>query len=823
MISPPSPGFQSSISDPQGGKTKAFISISDTVPVSIKFRQIVLRQDLNCRNDDTIQVKVFPIPKSRVLPSVSVCPLQIVPIGGPSGSGFQFEWMHTIGILNPQNALTQLTGQQVSSSFDTTYFRKRFWTDLPGCFSFDSAAIRFKRNPDIFKTADKSICPNDSVVLGFGEPQVGYSYNWDPAVFLDTTTKPVARFFAGTSENDTIQYVLTNTLESCEIKDTVLVKIFSKPIFPALATFPVCSGIPKIFGPDSTSGYLYTWLNTMGLSSPLVTRPFLTLTYNLAQSGSERIYPIRSVDQSTFCFRTDTIRILLQPFPEVFAGNDRILCSGDTILLGNPSAPGSDIYSWFGNGDFSDPDKAVTRFIRQGNQPEIIKISLIQTNAFGCPAYDTVNIQFRPIPAPTIGQEGKTFVCLSDSAFFYTHGVTQGSVYSWDIFGGDTIGAQTGVLMAQWFNNPAGLQLKEKDGFGCIGYSDTLSITVSPKPVGILSGPDFVCPWSFQKTYSLSGTAFIASAFADGNLVNHSSTDRSINVAFDSTGTIHRLIIIPKTETGCLGDTLFKTVNLDVVIPELLSASVVESGSVQLKMKPFPSQYSSSVDISEGGPSLINQDVTGKATFIVSPLPTQKPLFVRQTVIDQCGISRSSSVHQTIAGSASADIRFNELHVDCKWSEYLGGIFPVNYELFRWNSMDNEFQTVAKGPFLNSAIHSFPINEKPVFKVLATWTRNMESLESWSDKFELNVQRPPLEIPNLITPNGDDKNEVLEISYLYWYANPALRIYNRWGAQVYFSSNYQNDWKPDNSTEGLYFYELSSSGNNWKGWISVVK
>lgn len=64
-------------------------------------------------------------------------------------------------------------------------------------------------------------------------------------------------------------------------------------------------------------------------------------------------------------------------------------------------------------------------------------------------------------------------------------------------------------------------------------------------------------------------------------------------------------------------------------------------------------------------------------------------------------------------------------------------------------------------------------------------------------------------IPNVITPNGDfkneffivDKNESDEVSLL---------IVNRWGKQVYQSNNdNKNNWNGDELATGIYFYTIS--------------
>jgi hypothetical protein len=77
-------------------------------------------------------------------------------------------------------------------------------------------------------------------------------------------------------------------------------------------------------------------------------------------------------------------------------------------------------------------------------------------------------------------------------------------------------------------------------------------------------------------------------------------------------------------------------------------------------------------------------------------------------------------------------------------------------------------------------------------------------------------------IPNLITPNGDRKNDEFSIPDLVPYSSVA--IYNIWGEVIYKSHNYVNKWKPEDYPDGIYFYYLKyACGGDYKGWIQVVR
>ncbi|MCA6377953.1 MAG: gliding motility-associated C-terminal domain-containing protein, partial [Cytophagales bacterium] len=76
-------------------------------------------------------------------------------------------------------------------------------------------------------------------------------------------------------------------------------------------------------------------------------------------------------------------------------------------------------------------------------------------------------------------------------------------------------------------------------------------------------------------------------------------------------------------------------------------------------------------------------------------------------------------------------------------------------------------------------------------------------------------------IPNVFTPNEDGSNETFFIRNLP--ADSKVNISNRWGAEVYSSSNYQNDWNGSNNADGVYFYRIVAGGNTFTGWVEIIR
>jgi len=80
-------------------------------------------------------------------------------------------------------------------------------------------------------------------------------------------------------------------------------------------------------------------------------------------------------------------------------------------------------------------------------------------------------------------------------------------------------------------------------------------------------------------------------------------------------------------------------------------------------------------------------------------------------------------------------------------------------------------------------------------------------------------------IPNVITPNNDDKNEYFVIEDLDTSLPNSLAIYNRWGSEVYKSADYQNDWNGNGLSDGIYFYVFVEAKTNQtlKGWVQIIR
>ncbi len=86
------------------------------------------------------------------------------------------------------------------------------------------------------------------------------------------------------------------------------------------------------------------------------------------------------------------------------------------------------------------------------------------------------------------------------------------------------------------------------------------------------------------------------------------------------------------------------------------------------------------------------------------------------------------------------------------------------------------------------------------------------------------------DIPNVLTPNNDNKNDVLVIDCAFQLENNIIQIFNRWGDKVHEQVTYQNDWRGtyegDDLPAGTYFYifKMDQDENEaMTGYITIIR
>jgi gliding motility-associated-like protein len=130
----------------------------------------------------------------------------------------------------------------------------------------------------------------------------------------------------------------------------------------------------------------------------------------------------------------------------------------------------------------------------------------------------------------------------------------------------------------------------------------------------------------------------------------------------------------------------------------------------------------------------------------------------------------------------------------------------------------------------NDGVNSYTGNE-PLYTSLIAGINNVvltasDQCKTTTTSVDVLVIPCAVNIPNVITPNGDSNNDFLVFENLEFFPENKLQIFNRWGNKIYEKESYQNDWYGKDYSEGTYFFILEL--NNFdktlhKGTFTLLK
>lgn len=103
------------------------------------------------------------------------------------------------------------------------------------------------------------------------------------------------------------------------------------------------------------------------------------------------------------------------------------------------------------------------------------------------------------------------------------------------------------------------------------------------------------------------------------------------------------------------------------------------------------------------------------------------------------------------------------------------------------------------------------------------WVSLSNTCYTSTDSMKVDFLDCTLNIPNLVTNNGDGMNDFFIIeTKIPRILN--LIVYNAWGSEVFKEEDYQGQWG-NNAKDGIYFYQITDPllNKNYKGWLQILK
>lgn len=306
--------------------------------------------------------------------------------------------------LNGSGAINYFWNQNVSNGVpftptsNGTYLVTGF--NANGCSAWDETNVTLGQL-SINAGQDLSVCPGDTVTLNATGAQ---SYTWTNAV---TNNQPFVATQSGT-------YIATGINGTCTDTDTLQINVLPLPQINAGNDTVLCAG--GLVTLNAAGGQNYQWNNNVQNAVPftaynsasyivtgfspagcanqdtleVVANPVpninagndvstcsgqaVVLTaiggFNLQwNNGVQDGIPFYPNTNGTYvvtgmsndgCYGTDTLELSIGTLPDISAGNDQVICQGDSVVL---AANGGATYQWSNgtlNGDFIFPTQTIT-------------------------------------------------------------------------------------------------------------------------------------------------------------------------------------------------------------------------------------------------------------------------------------------------------------------------------------------------------------------------------------------------------------------------------------------------------------------------------
>lgn len=498
-----------------------------------------------------------------------------------------------------------------------------------------------------------------------------------------------------------------------------------------------------------------------------------------------------------------------------------LFCSGDTLQLFNDSLPGA-TYNWSGPNNFNSVGNTLNIPNVQSSNSGNYVISGFLPGACELLA-DTISVSVINVPnAPVIYNNGP--ICNGDTLIFWTD-ENNTYEYLWTDTFGNSFTNDT-IWTTQTQNTVFPINLTVNIG-ACISEQSTNTAIIFNNPTINYIGDTAIC----------------------GNSVNLSSTNTidpldQINqiswIDLDNNNTLlglgsnianiqspinpyhqHQYIVELITENGCLSvDTFLVTF---FPYPDLtLNANLlcdgetaVFSSSSNWTSTPPPNTNLTYVFAFGDGQTSTSQNpthiYTNSGTYLTSITATTNEGCVSSETLEIELISVPIVVPM-ITTTCGQNANFN---LDFNLGNYeLDSLIWTIPSIFSSSSINFNHQFVNAGNYNgniqlfggNNCDYSIPFN----FTIIPSIT---------IDK---------LLIPNIITPNNDQKNDFWEIDQLFKNCTEFdLTILNRWGNVVFETKNGSTpfsgfDLSGEKLTPGVYFYKLTTNENTLTGHISIV-
>jgi gliding motility-associated-like protein len=656
----------------------------------------------------------------------------------------------------------------------------------------------------------------------FGSPVTSLNNTYVPSP-LDTLVSP-------------IRIVLTST-GSCPVaRDTLMLEVSPAPIVNANADQTVCANnaLVQLNGLVSGGATTGQW-STLGSGTFSPSASTLNAQYSPSQAdknaGQVRLV-LTSTNSGSCLPETDTMIVFITPAPVVNAGSNITVCYNNPMVSLNGSVTGtSTTGKWLteGNGVFT-PNNLVLNASYSPSSNDLnggqVGLILESTNNGNCLAVrDSLLVTFSAPPTVNAGEN--MLVCTNDPQVQLagivggaaTQGIWSGGAGSYSP-GNTSLNAVYTPTASEIASGQIVLTLTTTDNGSCNSVNDNVQITFVAPPFANFNFNNACLNENSSFTdFSLPGFGTLVSwdySFGDGQ----SESTQNPNHIYGAAGT-YDVTLVAATNVGC-SDTVVKT----VTVYELPTANFTYSASCDENniVIQFTDQSTSTDDIASWTYDFGGQG--GSASQNPSQLFIGYGYFdITQIVETENGCQDTEIKQIYIPPYPVAGFSYNTsngMNIGAVFNFIDTSDFASTYS---WDFGDGNSSTEANPSNTYFANGNYVVTQ--------TVTGALGCVSSASVTIVINTVTDQINtlIPNAISPNGDNKNDVWKLDFInLLYPEAQVNIYNQWGQEIFSSTGYDVPWDAYYQgvlvPEGTYFYIIDLNANTdqdiYKGAILVL-
>jgi gliding motility-associated-like protein len=493
-------------------------------------------------------------------------------IGAAGIPGYTYQWSPSNGLNNPNASQTTVN---LTNTGNTPLVQDYILTaTFNGCINTDTVKVTVNPLPAQLAGNDTSICSGTTITIG-ANPIPNFTYAWTPTIGLNNATlaNPSLTLLNLINVPVIHMYLLTVTTQQlCTTNDTVYITVNKLPNANAGIDKIICSGDSINIGTNSSVGSTYQWNPSAGLSNPNISNPVASGINNLAQNDT--INYVLTVSQST-CVAKDSMLLIIKPKAIADAGPDQLLCSGNTIQLGNTAVIGTS-YVWspttgLSNSNISNPSLSLTN---TGALPDTL-IYVLTSTLNGCVAKDTVKIILSPVP---VAQAGSDIIFCNGNNLSIGSNSISNYQYQWSPSNGlsnNTI--SNPVVVATNISNVQDTlnYILSVNLFGCFD-TDTVEVIIKPNPISFAGNDATMCGGDTITIGTASTNNYNYQWLPTTGLNNSTISNPQFTISNNGPTVFNLLYEVATTLNGCtVVDSINITVNPLPTITAVANPSII--------------------------------------------------------------------------------------------------------------------------------------------------------------------------------------------------------------------------------------------------------